>query len=93
MYTHGGMRVATQPHSKGFVTISGAADLHFRSVDISIGRHETNSYGQIDMSAGSFSVGELLALQEPAIDCWRLGHWCVQPQWRHGQHQPLARRW
>ena len=33
MYVNGGMRMATQANTKGYVTISGTADLSFRGND------------------------------------------------------------
>ena len=38
MDVNGGMRMATQSHTKGYVTISGTADLHFRGADVQLGR-------------------------------------------------------
>ena len=64
VYVNGGMRMASQSHTKAYVTISGTADLHFRAVDVQLGTNATNSYAQVDMSGGSLNVGDLLALQE-----------------------------
>ena len=64
VYTNGGMRMAGQSNTKAYATISGTADLHFRAVDVQLGANATNAYAQLDMSGGSFKVGDLLLLQD-----------------------------
>lgn len=59
---YGGLRVASQSHTKGYVTISGNANLHFR-IDFQVaapGTSGTNGYGQVDMSGGTLTLGDLL---------------------------------
>ena len=69
VYTYGGLAVGNSANSKGYVTISGTANLHFRAVDVQLGVNQSNSLGQIDMSGGTFKVGDptLPAVPGPGV--------------------------
>jgi hypothetical protein len=61
---NGGLRMNSSSHTKAYVTISGAADLWFKGSDVQLAANSTNTYAQVDMSAGMLRVGDVATAQE-----------------------------
>lgn len=55
--TRGGIRLAANSSSSGYLNISGTADIKVKS-DVNMCNNATNCYSEINMSAGSFKIGE-----------------------------------
>lgn len=55
--TRGGIRVAANARSSGYLNISGAADIKVRS-DVNLCNSFVNCYSELNMSGGSFKIGD-----------------------------------
>lgn len=55
--TRGGIRIASSARSSGYLNISGTADIKVRS-DVNLTNSADNAYAEINMTGGSFSIGQ-----------------------------------
>jgi hypothetical protein len=55
--TRGGIRLASNARSSGYLNISGTADIKVRS-DVNLTNNASDAYAEINMTGGSFKVGE-----------------------------------
>jgi hypothetical protein len=55
--TRGGIRLASNSRSSGYLNISGTADIKVRS-DVNLTNNASDAYAEINMTGGSFQVGE-----------------------------------